>query len=222
MNPWAVVPIKGLSQAKTRLSGAISLQQRQELTLWMLDRVLAALLGSGRIRPVYVITPDSQVAARASVTGVVVLTQRTQGLNPALVEARGLADQEGGSSGLIVLGDLPLLSVQDVEGMLACAERSDSSVIAPDRHSLGTNLLLLRGGTQMPVLFGRDSYQSHLAAARARGLRLCTYQSDGTSFDVDTPDDLLVLRAAVSIRGEFRESGSLPLPFGFLRSDEEG
>ncbi len=198
MTPWAVVPVKHLSGAKTRLGDTLSEDERRDLTLWMLDRVLAALLGSNCLWPVYVLTSDPLVSSRAQAAGAVILAERAPGLNPALEHARRTVGEQGARDHLVVLGDLPLLTAQVVRDLLIRADTSDASVIAPDRHRSGTNMLFLQSSDHLPALFGANSYKRHCEAAHERGIPLMTHHSEGAGFDVDTVEDLRALAAMMS------------------------
>lgn len=208
----AVVPVKGLGEAKSRLAGALGPDERSALTLHTMRGVLDALDVPG-IAARLVVSPDPTVLATARATGARGLLQRSpsggnghgggrdDGLNRALDEARRHLVANGAGAMLVVLGDLPLLSAADVGAMLALADEdgdegmasSATVVLAPDRRESGTNALLLRPLTGLPFAFGAGSLARHRAAAR--GLRLRLYRAPGTALDLDTPDDLAALRA---------------------------
>lgn len=211
----AVVPVKGLGAAKSRLAGALGPDERAALTLRTMRGVLDAL-DVPEIAARLVVSPDPVVLAAARAVGAGGLRQRSgvegngrgggrdDGLNRALDEARRHLTANGAGAMLVVLGDLPLLSPADVRAMLALADEdgdegtasSATVVLAPDRREAGTNALLLRPLTGLPFAFGAGSLARHRAAAR--GLRLRLYRAPGTALDLDTPDDLSALRAVAS------------------------
>ncbi len=204
----AIVPVKGLGDAKGRLRDVLSPPEREDLTLWMLERVLRAFAEPQMVSRVCVVTPDARVAKHAEERGAVALRERGRGgLNVALEEARREARIHGAEACLVALGDLPLLQAGEVVGMLACGEDTGACVAAPDRHGRGTNALLVRPLDTLPLLFGSESYGRHLEAARSRRVRLETYHSSGTGLDVDTADDLRELLERAGAMG-------LELPVG--------
>jgi 2-phospho-L-lactate guanylyltransferase len=87
-----------------------------------------------------------------------------------------------------MLGDLPLVRPRDIDDLLSAAEGADV-VLASDRHHRGTNALVLRPPGIAPA-FGPDSFQAHLAAARAAGLRIKEIRSPEIAFDIDNAADL--------------------------------
>jgi 2-phospho-L-lactate guanylyltransferase len=188
----AVVPVKSLAAAKTRLATALAPDERADLTLQTLRRVLAALDQPG-IAARLVISPDEAVLRAAQAAGAHGLRQAGDGLNPGLEEARAWAIAHDADALLIVLGDLPLLASEQIAALLALADRPGTVVLAPDRHGSGTNIMLLRPPGAIPLSFGLDSLARHRAAAQARGLAVRTYTDPATALDLDTPDDLAAL-----------------------------
>src|SRR5689334_3808010 len=104
----AVVPVKGLSEAKTRLASILSPEERALLVLDMLSHVLDALISSRKIDAIAVLSPDP--AELHLPLGVESIVQRGDGLNNVLEEGRRWAIQHDADSLLVVFADLPLLS----------------------------------------------------------------------------------------------------------------
>ena len=195
MSVFAVVPVKDLTQSKSRLSPFLSPDERAALTLAMLDHVLLTLEESGVVERVGVVSPSSRVLFLAKDAGAAALPQETRGLNNALEEGRDRAVSEGASCLLVLPADLPYLSAFDVR-MLVSLLREDerAAVISPDRDEEGTNALVIRPPDALPFAFGPGSYEAHQRAARERRLELGIYDSASVSFDVDTLEDLELLR----------------------------
>jgi 2-phospho-L-lactate guanylyltransferase len=91
---------------------------------------------------------------------------------------------------IIIHGDLPLVTSQDLE-LLAAAPEGEIA-IAPDRHGTGTNAisLPLPAAKGFSFAFGPDSFALHNAEAGRLGLKIEEIHSPGLSRDVDEPDDL--------------------------------
>lgn len=191
----AIIPVKSLRDVKSRLSDVLPPEAREQLTVWLTGHVVRTVHDSGCVDRVYVITPDLAVLAHVRQWGATPLLQHGAGLNAALEEATTRARDEGASACLTIFGDLPLLSSADVASMIRLGRaRSQAVVAAPDRHGRGTNALLARPAGVMPYMFGVDSYPAYETAARDARLLFETYRSPGTGTDVDTPEDLAVLR----------------------------
>jgi 2-phospho-L-lactate guanylyltransferase len=193
----AIVPVKTLALAKTRLAAALTPDERIALMRRTLRRVLAAL-DLPQIALRVVISPDEGILRDARAAGAHGLLQVSVGLNPGLDEARDWAVAHGAEALLIALGDLPLLSREHVAALLAQDGGPNSLVLGPDRHGAGTNLLLLHPPGAIPFLFGVGSLARHLAAAEAGGLSTRLYEHPATALDLDTPDDLAALEGLLS------------------------
>lgn len=188
----ALVPLNSRAHAKTRLAGALDPRDRAELARWLARRVLDAL-HAARIPHVAVISPDDEVLRWAWQNGAQALRQRGSGLNAALDLGRAWALRREADALLVALGDLPLLTADDIRALAGVAEAaSDASsvTIAPDRADLGTNLLLLRPATAIPFAFGVDSLARHSALAHEVNIEPGIVRLPGAAFDVDTPADL--------------------------------
>ncbi len=194
----SLIPVRSLTSGKTRLAGALSGDERAGLIREMLGGVVSAALGSGVIGRVIVISPDEDVLSLAGhlAPDLIALRQPTDqpGLIPALDQGRAYARERGADAMVILFGDLPLLSADDVRTMVASTA---DVVISPDRHGEGTNALLLRFSQKRINLpgyfrfqFGKGSFQKHLAEADRLRLTRETVVTAGTSLDVDTPADL--------------------------------
>src|SRR5258708_30512151 len=106
----AVVPVKSLATAKTRLSGTLVAAERGRLMLWMAERVvrtLRTLRTSGRIAHIAVVTPDPYVLSWAQEQGAIPLWQPHEGLNRGLELARAWAVERRAGAPLLALRRLP-------------------------------------------------------------------------------------------------------------------
>ena len=189
-----VIPIRSLSNGKTRLSAVLDPNARAAMTRQMLERVVCAALGSISRADVLVISPDPDALADVGRLdpSIRLLYQdpANPGLNPALEQAAAAVRETGGSAMLILPADLPLIVSADIDNLL---RRDAPVVIAPDRHGSGTNALMVRldaFGEPFVFQFGTDSYAKHHDEAARLGVDAMTAVSLGTSFDLDTPEDL--------------------------------
>jgi 2-phospho-L-lactate guanylyltransferase len=83
----ALVPVKSLVQAKSRLAPHLSAHQRATLVLDMLQHVIHTLCDSEVFEQVYVVSADAQVLELASHWGAEALRETQTGHNPALQAA---------------------------------------------------------------------------------------------------------------------------------------
>ncbi|MBV9791529.1 MAG: 2-phospho-L-lactate guanylyltransferase [Chloroflexi bacterium] len=190
----AIVPLRSLHDGKQRLSGVLSSAERGALVQQLFLRAHAAILGSGCVDLLCVVSPDADLLAWVERAGAVPLLQSDAGLNAGLEYARHTLTERGSwSSLLVVLPDLPLIQATDIAAM-ARLSQPQSIVIASDRHGSGTNALLMQPASAIPFRFGAHSLQRHLAAARSHGLTIKRYTASSVAFDLDTAEDLNLLR----------------------------
>jgi 2-phospho-L-lactate guanylyltransferase len=180
--------VKRLAEAKSRLAPRLAPDERADLALDLLRRVVDALRSARPIERIALVTPEPELGRRF---GVETIADRG-GLNPSLVA--GVRWAEGADGLLILPADLPLIRSEHVEELLE-QRRAADVVIAPT-HDGGTGALLLQPPAVLPPAFGPNSYRRHLDLAGERGLLVQTFKSEGFAFDLDTPQDLKRLAAA--------------------------
>jgi 2-phospho-L-lactate/phosphoenolpyruvate guanylyltransferase len=185
----AVVPVKDLQGTKSRLAPVLNPGARAGLTLYMMGRVVRAILEAG-VADVCVVSPDRMVLEEATRRGATPLVQESRGLNPALEEGRRRALELGAPALLVLPADLPLIDAEDVLAILEKAGEGPSAVISPDGVRSGTNALLIQPPDVLPFAFGTDSFEAHLGAARRRGLDVRVCERSHLAFDLDTAGDL--------------------------------
>ncbi len=111
-------------------------------------------------------------------------------LNKALARATIVAKTYATRGVLILPADLPLITAEDVRAMLDRANDPPVVVVAPDRHGVGTNALLVCPAGLIEYEFGPGSFQRHCEMARQVGARLEICELPSLALDMDLPEDL--------------------------------
>jgi len=192
----ALVPVRSLAGAKSRLGEPLDAEERGDLILGLLQRTVEQALAATRLAGVVVVSMDEDLLSQARAMGAASLLQETDGLNDGLDEARIAAGAEA-TAVMVLPADLPAVAASAIDQLaeaaeLACRAAPAGAVVAlvPDRHGTGTNALLVAPPNAIPFLFGEGSRAAHAAAAEAAGA--VYLELDGPlTFDVDTPEDLL-------------------------------
>ena len=201
---YAVIPVGALDGAKSRLGAVLDAEERHDLVLRLADATIRSAVATVGIAETLVITPDDTVRAIAMAAGARPVLQRSRGLNAGLREARVEALAGGATAMLILPIDLPRVSPAAVGALLDTLGDDAGPLVAlvPDRHGRGTNALLLAPPDVIDVCFGGDSHAAHAAAAADVGARFIDLGGPLT-YDLDTPDDLLLdqARAPESVGG---------------------
>jgi len=197
---WALVPLRGLEDAKTRLGAELDPEERLALVTAMATRTLAATRDAPGIIGTVLVTADPAAARLAAGFGARTIVQRLPGLNAALREARSVAMDLGATAILVLPIDLPGISVGAIEQLLAeaaTAGRGGRPIVlaVPDRHGTGTNALLVSPPAAIATSFGEGSLAAHRRSAIAIGADFVAVGGPLT-FDVDTAADLLAAEAA--------------------------
>lgn len=195
----ALVPVRGLPAGKRRLAAELSIEQRNSLVRAMLDDVVAALLQAESIDRVVICSRDAAAHEEADRLGVDFLDQADQrpGYNAAV--ARAQAEFAEAAALLVAPADVPLITPDAVDLVVAAAPDGEAVVVAP-AHNGGTNALFLRPPGVIRPAFGPSSARAHAQAAAAAGEAGVPFrqtQIDVWAYDIDTPADLEHLKAVL-------------------------
>jgi 2-phospho-L-lactate/phosphoenolpyruvate guanylyltransferase len=197
---WAIVPLKSLDAAKSRLARVLAPDQRRELTLRMACDVLRVASREPGIRRILICSPAREAAALGRRFGAFVYQDEisTADLNDALCGAARHALRQGAQELTVLPADLPALDAEDLRRFLAHHASLDAAAvtIATDRHGTGTNVLAWRPAQSFAPAFGPGSAQRHERLARELGVRASRCDLPTAMLDIDTVSDLrqLVVR----------------------------
>jgi 2-phospho-L-lactate guanylyltransferase len=208
----ALVPLKDLVKAKSRLGGLLHASERRALVQAMVEDVLYTLCAHPAIERVTLVSDDPGAHLLASRYGTFYWTERElgcSGLNPVIAAASERLLREGPEPLLVLHGDLPLLSARDIDAVLACEAQLQGLVIGTDRAGTGTNLLALGRNSVPKFAFGANSCALHQEAARQGGFPVQVLSLPGLALDVDDPGDLAELLAALEPQQKSRTAALL-------------
>jgi 2-phospho-L-lactate/phosphoenolpyruvate guanylyltransferase len=193
----AILPMKGFDEAKQRLRADLDPATRRALVEAMFSDVLVALRRSTMVERVLVVSSDHGAQQIAGGYGAMVLEDEQQGHNEAAALGLARLIELGAERALLVPGDCPLLDPVELDELIRRPAAPRSALIVPDRHGTGTNALLLSPAGAMKPSFGPGSRERHEAGARAAGLEAQTVEVASLALDVDTPEDLAAMEAAL-------------------------
>ncbi len=195
MSIWAIVPVKPLRRGKSRLSGILSEEQRAELNSNMLEHTLQVLQLIPEIDHTLVVSSDLSALTLARELGAKTV-QEVGGphLNSALRRAVEVAKVYSVKGILVLPADLPLLQPADIADIFLRSFKPPVVVIAPDRHRIGTNALLVSPVGAIDFAFGLGSFQKHCDRATSAGARLEIVDLPSLALDLDLPEDLELLK----------------------------
>ena len=189
MSVFVVIPVKLLLRSKMRLSEVLKPQERQTLTLSMLEDVFRAVTKSSLVHQTVLVSSDSKVQEYAGVLGATYLMEERRGLNRAVEQAISWCVQNNAKSVLVLPGDIPLITPDDVNQIVNLGSEETSIVIASSRNG-GTNALLQKPPNLIPLHFGQASFSKHISEASNKGIAAKIYRSQNVTMDIDSPEDL--------------------------------
>ena len=189
----ALLALKDLSQAKTRLAGLLGSPERQALAQAMAEDVIAVLAVHPDITQIILVSNDPSAAMLAARYGAQCWAESElacSGLNALLQRASERLLASADDTVLVLHADLPLLEADDISAALALHRQSGGLVIACDRQGTGTNLLAFNRASMPQFCFGTDSCAEYSERALRAGVPLQLLQRPGLAADVDEPADL--------------------------------
>lgn len=195
MTLWAIVPVKPLRRGKSRLAGILTEDERADLNRTLLQHTLETLTTLKEVEEVLVISRDPQVLTIARNYGARTVREDGQpDLNTALNRATVIAQVYATRGVLVLPADLPLISREDALVLVERANDPPVVVIAPDRHQKGTNALLIAPAGLIEYQFGENSFQRHCNLVKRAGARLEIVNLHSLGLDLDSPEDLEIVR----------------------------
>ncbi len=204
MRATAILPVKRFARAKTRLVEAIGPPGRAAILRAMLADVLVALDRSRQVERVILVTGEGRAekvamerAKRAQTPFEVLRDPTDHGHSEAATLGIVRAKALGAECTALVPGDCPLLDPSELDAALGSVVAGTVGVAA-DRHGTGTNGLVLTPPDAIGPVFGPGSCERHLDRARRAGFRAELLDLPSLALDLDTADDLEVLKTHLS------------------------
>jgi 2-phospho-L-lactate guanylyltransferase len=202
MSTIAVLPVKRFDDAKQRLGEALRAGTRRALIEAMLTDVLTALRRARRVDGVVVVTREHGADALARAHDAQTIRDPDEpGHNPAATEGVRWALDRGARRVILVPCDCPALDPAEIDDLLLAHPHSEARVtIVPDRHGSGTNALVLCPPDAIVPSFGPGSRARHEQLARNAGAECRIAEPPSLALDIDTMEDLAVLRSTLDAR----------------------
>ncbi|HCU89276.1 MAG TPA: 2-phospho-L-lactate guanylyltransferase [Gammaproteobacteria bacterium] len=190
---WAVVPSKQFGVAKRRLAALLSEAERVFLAEVMLNDVLSTLHACSQVNGIIVVSKEPAARRLAERYGATFVLEVQSDLSLAVTQGGAHAAALGAKELLIVPGDVPLVTVQEIEQLICLHGQGRGLTLVPDRSYTGTNGLIVSPINLISFSYGVDSFNLHAEAARAVGSRVQLLELDKLSLDIDTPEDVRAL-----------------------------
>ena len=189
---FVIVPVKDLSKAKERLSSLLPQHERTALAYAMLEDVLLALKGSKLADRKFIVTLDDRAIEIAKGLGIEIIEETEQNGESASVDyASQIAKNMGATSVLVIPGDAPLITSEDIDFILEREKDAPCVIFVPARDELGTNAILRKPPDAIPSMFGHDSFRKHMNEADKNNIPYESYDNPRIGLDIDRQEDLI-------------------------------
>ena len=189
----ALVPLKDLVLAKSRLAGVLTRVERRLLAQAMAEDVLAVLSCHKNITRITLVSDDPGASMLAQKYGADCWAESSlgcRGLNPLIQCASERLLNTGGEPLVVLHGDLPLLTGEDISLVVESQQALGGLIVGCDSKGVGTNLLAFNAASTPRFCFGADSCAAHIAGAKNAGVAVQVLQRTGIGLDVDEAPDL--------------------------------
>ena len=193
MRAALLIPVKNLTNAKQRLSEALDQAQRSQLAEAMLRDVMNAAAGVTDRLDVFLVTGDSRAQAMAAEFhfGVIEDT-RNESETAAIEMATVWCEAKQYDTTIVMPADIPLITSAELRDVLNAAP-AEGAVFVPAYDRRGSNCILRRPSSIIPLRFGNDSFLPHCEAMKKTGKPLIILEMPGIGLDIDNPHELELL-----------------------------
>lgn len=183
-----LVPVKAFGDAKARLAGVLTADERARLAQWSATRVVGAAPG----HRVVVACDSPDVADWASALGAEVLWCPGTGLDGAVATGVRHLASTGARHVVVAHSDLPLVrdASDRLVSNLAAIGEAGTVTLVPDGTDDGTNVLSMPTNCGLEPAYGPRSFHRHLSRALATGLPVRVLRHPALAHDLDVPHDL--------------------------------
>jgi 2-phospho-L-lactate guanylyltransferase len=182
---YAIIPISKFSNAKTRLSPFLKLEEREQLLKTMLKDITKKL--KGIVDEIVIISADKDVLEYANKLEVLTLVENEGlNLNTAIEQAMDWCRHKT-KKVFILPSDIPLISKANIDGIIESGKISDF-IIAPSKGG-GTNSIIIKPQS-IGMKFGDFSFKNHIKEANDNKFEPVIFDSFYMSLDVNTTEDI--------------------------------
>jgi 2-phospho-L-lactate guanylyltransferase len=190
-----LIPVKDLSNAKQRLGEALDQSHRSQFAEAMLRDVMTAAAGVRSRVDVALVTGNRRAKELAAEFDFLVIEDTRNESETAAIEMATLrSEAQGYDTTIVIPGDIPLARPEELHQVLESAPE-EGMVMVPAYDRRGSNCILRRPASIIPLRFGNDSFVPHCEAMRRTGKPLVILEMPGIGLDIDNPHELDLLLA---------------------------
>ncbi|HEU5462117.1 MAG TPA: 2-phospho-L-lactate guanylyltransferase [Nitrososphaeraceae archaeon] len=190
----AVIPMKSLHSAKSRLSNILTAQQRKNLAMYLLDATIKELKKSNFITEIIIVSNDKAVKKYTCINDIKFIKDSDEGVNPAVILADKYCIDNGINANIVIPQDLPFISAKEIDEICTISNKYHKCIIiCPSKRFDGTNVLFRKPPDVIKTHYDNNSYMNHLIEAYKFKIPIESLDIVKLRFDLDTKEDLLEL-----------------------------
>lgn len=189
-----LLPVKNLRNAKKRLAGLLTPEERLGLAHAMLADIIRTIQRVRKAEKIFVVTNYQPALDAAQENGWEILREDRQISESHAVDFASRVCEERGVTGLLrVPLDVPLAQAGDIDELLTIECGIPGLVIVPSRDGTGTNAILRAPPALFPSHFGEGSLANHVSEGERAGARVFIRRNPRLEMDIDDESDLRAL-----------------------------
>lgn len=190
----AVIPMKSLHSAKSRLSNILTAQQRKNLAMYLLNTTIKELKESNFISEIVIVSSDEAVKNYSSINNLTFVKDSDKGVNEAVILADKYCVDNGINANIVIPQDLPFISAKEIDEICTISNKYHKCIIiCPSKRFDGTNILFRKPPGVIKTHYDNNSYMNHLKEASKFKIPIESLDIVKLRFDLDTKEDLLEL-----------------------------
>lgn len=190
----AVIPMKSLHSAKSRLSNILTAQQRKNLAMYLLNTTIKELKESNFISEIVIVSSDEAVKNYSSLNNLTFVKDSDKGVNEAVILADKYCVDNGINANIVIPQDLPFISAKEIDEICTISNKYHKCIIiCPSKRFDGTNILFRKPPGVIKTHYDNNSYMNHLKEASKFKIPIESLDLVKLRFDLDTKEDLLEL-----------------------------
>ena len=190
----AVIPMKSLHSAKSRLSNILTAQQRKNLVMYLLDATIKELKKSNFISEIIIVSNDKALKQYTCINNLKFIKDSDEGVNQAVILADKYCIDNGINANIVIPQDLPFISAKEIDEICTISNKYHKCIIiCPSKRFDGTNVLFRKPPDVIKTHYDNNSYMNHLKEAYKFKIPIESLDIVKLRFDLDTKEDLLEL-----------------------------
>jgi 2-phospho-L-lactate/phosphoenolpyruvate guanylyltransferase len=190
----AVIPMKSLHSAKSRLSNILTAQQRKNLAMYLLDATIKELKKSNFISEIIIVSNDKALKQYTCLNNLKFIKDSDEGVNQAVILADKYCIDNGINANIVIPQDLPFISAKEIDEICTLSNKYHKCIIiCPSKRFDGTNILFRKPPDVIKTHYDNNSYMNHLKEAYKFKIPIESLDIVKLRFDLDTKEDLLEL-----------------------------